>query len=91
MYSQHLTLQVLIDLLHGLCMTSSCLCFWAVISGIVLRLIGGLMLQVIGPPLVITVIGKERGDSHSLRCLVVSCELCKGHALCQVILKVVNI
>ena len=49
------------------------------------------MLQVVSLSWVVAVIGEEGGDSHSLRCLVVCCELCKRYVLCPIILKVINV
>ena len=86
---QHLALQMLIDLLHGFCMISSSSCFWAVV-GSRLWFVGG-PLQVVSPSWDIAIISEEGGDSYSLRCLVVSCKHCKRHALCPIILKVINI
>ena len=80
---------MLVDLLHGFCMILSSPCFWAII-GSMLWFVSG-PLQVVSPSWVVAIIGEEGGDSRSLRCLVVSCKLRKRHALCPIILKVINI
>ena len=49
------------------------------------------MLQVISAVWVAAIIGEEGGDSYSLKCLVVNCELRKGHVLYPIILKAINI